>query len=611
MASHSLQSQQERKSKKTPLHQKIFNIKKGIINKYHTINDDFNRKQISDIIFNEKSRVVAHFKDYLLYDDQSEFLKRFYKRTEQKTRLNKIFSYYSEFSKIFPNYIVLSESKYIYKNIQRKQRMIDNQQIQESKNKKSLVNSVNYDSDKILNTEVVESINNISSSFLVLNEDIIEKSHFRNIDGINNKYNRTESLERLIDVLNGKKIDIKPVQSSLISKLNKNKTIKTINNIFKNSIQSNTSSSSLFKKFSVEMDTLSKDSPLINSSSRGSMLKNNTSALSILKSLDSYPNKRNIDEAKDKETSKKDIMTLTGIKIPPINLNSGSYFSGANVSSYKTDRSERKSSMFDMNNIKFIKNIEEQEGNQRKATYKVKNSKENLKEKEGNTSNKNIIYVINQNQNSNINIININNVTYKQNKNKNETSTTKKKNEDNQRKKNSIILDNINISNNIFNKKGSSHLKSLSESPYINNLNNVIWNVNENMNENLSGRQYLNSNRDNKEQSSNIIDSNSHKKSNSIISSQQNKKLVLVKNDFIRKQNNYIEGTVQNKDNPLKRGSVQNEFKLKPTNSTSKSKEKKENNIEVSQFKISSDRKVVISSKEERQKYNSIFKNKV
>ena len=47
--------------------------------------------------------------------------------------LPKIYEYYISCSVIFPNYVILPESQYIYKNIQRKQRVIDIQQEQEDK----------------------------------------------------------------------------------------------------------------------------------------------------------------------------------------------------------------------------------------------------------------------------------------------------------------------------------------------------------------------------------------------------------------------------------------------------------------------------------------------
>jgi hypothetical protein len=47
-------------------------------NKYRVNNDWYNIKVINDIIFNEKSLLVASFKEYLIYDDNSEFLKRLF-----------------------------------------------------------------------------------------------------------------------------------------------------------------------------------------------------------------------------------------------------------------------------------------------------------------------------------------------------------------------------------------------------------------------------------------------------------------------------------------------------------------------------------------------------
>ena len=82
----------------------------------------------NNIIYNEKTRVVALFKDYLITDDSSEFLKRYYTRKESGVRLPKFFEYYETYSKLFPNYTALIEGKYIYKNIQKKQRMIDLQE---------------------------------------------------------------------------------------------------------------------------------------------------------------------------------------------------------------------------------------------------------------------------------------------------------------------------------------------------------------------------------------------------------------------------------------------------------------------------------------------------
>ena len=67
-------------------------------------------KLVNDVIYNEPTRLVSIFKDYLIYDDVSEFLKREYIQTEAKSRLPKIVEFYEKYSKVFPNYVVLPES---------------------------------------------------------------------------------------------------------------------------------------------------------------------------------------------------------------------------------------------------------------------------------------------------------------------------------------------------------------------------------------------------------------------------------------------------------------------------------------------------------------------
>lgn len=88
--------------------------------KYLTGMDYYNIKVVNDIIYNDDTHLVSLFKDYLILDDISEFLKRYYWKDESSPRLSKIYSFYDQFSKVFPNYIILEESKYMFKNIERK-----------------------------------------------------------------------------------------------------------------------------------------------------------------------------------------------------------------------------------------------------------------------------------------------------------------------------------------------------------------------------------------------------------------------------------------------------------------------------------------------------------
>ncbi len=48
------------------------------LSKYMTSKDFYNVKVVNDVIYNEQTHVVSIFKDYLIFDDISEFLKREY-----------------------------------------------------------------------------------------------------------------------------------------------------------------------------------------------------------------------------------------------------------------------------------------------------------------------------------------------------------------------------------------------------------------------------------------------------------------------------------------------------------------------------------------------------
>ena len=131
----------------------------SLFNKHRTTNFTYNTNTINDIIYNEKTHIVAVFKDYLILDDISEFLKRYYTSIESSIRLPRFLDYYTKYSRIFPNYTTFNESKYIYKNIHKKQKMID----QQHNNVKHNTVTQNDSDDKVFSTEVCNSLVNDSS----------------------------------------------------------------------------------------------------------------------------------------------------------------------------------------------------------------------------------------------------------------------------------------------------------------------------------------------------------------------------------------------------------------------------------------------------------------
>ena len=99
--------------------------KKILFKKYSKFEYSYSLLCTNNLVFNEKCRIVARFKDYLVLDDSTEFLRRFYSKKELCARLKKIYNFYESYCKIFPNYMILPENQFLYRNIRKKQKMID------------------------------------------------------------------------------------------------------------------------------------------------------------------------------------------------------------------------------------------------------------------------------------------------------------------------------------------------------------------------------------------------------------------------------------------------------------------------------------------------------
>ena len=172
-----------------------------IFQKYNCTKSFYNIKKINEILQNKQSKYVGDFKEYLIYEDYTEFLKQFFNKSEIKKTMPKILNFYKEYCKIYPNYIPLEESKYIYRNIKRKQKII--YQLQGNKDDKYLktystiittqaLNSINENtltiSNKITNTKEDEDVNKLINNIKYYEE--LKENNTKKIEiGIKNKVN--------------------------------------------------------------------------------------------------------------------------------------------------------------------------------------------------------------------------------------------------------------------------------------------------------------------------------------------------------------------------------------------------------------------------------------
>ena len=107
-----------------------------LFQKYRDSVDIYNVKMVNEIIFNRPVRITSIFKDYLVDDEISEFLKENYNHEQNKYEMKKLIDFFISYFKVFPNYVNIPERSFMYKNIERKQRIIDEKHYIIAQNKK-------------------------------------------------------------------------------------------------------------------------------------------------------------------------------------------------------------------------------------------------------------------------------------------------------------------------------------------------------------------------------------------------------------------------------------------------------------------------------------------
>ena len=100
-------------------------IHKKLINKYRRSSNFINIIEINKILDGIKSHIVAEYKDLLIFLENIEFIKELYPIKIGKKNLSLLLYFYDKYSCIYPNYVSLSERKYLYENLYKKQKLIN------------------------------------------------------------------------------------------------------------------------------------------------------------------------------------------------------------------------------------------------------------------------------------------------------------------------------------------------------------------------------------------------------------------------------------------------------------------------------------------------------
>ena len=155
---------------------------------------DYDILIIENLMCNGRCHLVAVFKNYLIEDDKSEYLRRLYKKKESKPRLKKLFAYHDETSVIFHNYVPLAESKYLYNNVIKKQRVIDEQQSLDKlrKENKTKKNQTIKKEDRMFNSTIVGEI-------LTSNRSVLRIMFGLDENALNNEENNSNDVSQCQD----------------------------------------------------------------------------------------------------------------------------------------------------------------------------------------------------------------------------------------------------------------------------------------------------------------------------------------------------------------------------------------------------------------------------
>ena len=228
------------------------NVMKWNLEKYNSTPLFYQKFQILLLMENANTHLVSIFKDYLLYDDMTEFFKEYYNSKEIYPRLKTIYDYYESSSYLFPNYTAINEGKYIYRNIIKKQKLIDyledlEDKKKEKEEKRNLKNKKKYQNQneqssssfiEVFDTKIYDNIrketwndSKINDLFCVENKNSNDCDSFASLIKLTEMIkDKDKEKEKINDKKYVKKNIIIDKDNNDKIKLNKNSECNNINN---------------------------------------------------------------------------------------------------------------------------------------------------------------------------------------------------------------------------------------------------------------------------------------------------------------------------------------------------------------------------------------------
>ena len=177
------------------------------LRKYNFFQNKYNVQKINEIIFDKRKRLVSVFKDYLLWNETSDFLKEYHLISDSISLIPNMCEYYENYTLLFPEYGPLEDIiKFMRKNMKKKKVLLEKYEDNNNKRESILQNEGENSSLKAMKIDNDKETNNEPFHKIISEKDMeldLSKTYSHSKTCLNNDYFQiNENEKKLINEKN-------------------------------------------------------------------------------------------------------------------------------------------------------------------------------------------------------------------------------------------------------------------------------------------------------------------------------------------------------------------------------------------------------------------------
>ena len=170
------------------------------LRKYNFFQKKYNKQKINEIIFDKRKRLVSVFKDYLLWNETSDFLKEYHHISDSISLIPNMCEYYENYTLLFPEYGPLEDVlKFMRKNMKKKKVLLEKYEDNNNKRESILQNEGENSSLKAMKIDNDKETNNEPFHKIISEKDMeldLSKTYSHSKTCLNNEYFQVNENEK-------------------------------------------------------------------------------------------------------------------------------------------------------------------------------------------------------------------------------------------------------------------------------------------------------------------------------------------------------------------------------------------------------------------------------